>query len=79
MLGDVTFIQDMSGYVADGVGLLSSRLWVAVFRIVRMSHKIANDARMSLWEVDVADGLDLGRRTAGGVFRIIAVFGQIAQ
>jgi hypothetical protein len=34
---------------------------------------------MPLREVNVADGIDLGRRTAGGVFRIIAVFGHVAQ
>lgn len=79
MFGDVTFIQDMTGYVTDSVGLLSSCLGVAIFRIVRMSDEIANDARMPLREVNVADGLDLGRRTAGGVFRIIAVFGHVAQ
>jgi len=79
MFWDITFIKNVSGYVANSVGLLSCCLGIAIFRIVRMSDEIANDARMSLREVNVADGLDLGRRTAGGVFRIIAVFGQVAQ
>ena len=79
MLGDVAFIQNMTGYVADGVGLLSCCFRIAIFRIVWMSDEIANDARMSFWEVDVADGLNLGRRTAGSMFWIITVFGQIAQ
>lgn len=64
MLGYIALVQSMSRHVADSVRLLPSQLGVAIFRIVGMANEIADDARMTLGQIHVADGLDLRWRTA---------------
>ncbi len=78
MFGDVALVGGMGRHVADRVLERPSQSRIAVLGVVRMADEIAQDARMG-GQIDVADGLDLGWRAARRVFRIIRVFGQIAQ
>lgn len=60
MFRHVARVVWMSRYIANGVLQRSGKSRIAIFRIVRMADKVAENARMARY-VDVADRVDFGR------------------